>query len=80
MYPFQLLFKNEFEAKTFTISDIIGHRDDHFSKLLESIFFPDYLTGLFLLEFYSINILGIIIATILWEGIRTYSSLIAKLD
>ena len=49
------------------------------SQLLESIFFPDHLTGWSLLEFYIINILGIIISTILWEGIRTYS-IIAKLD
>ena len=49
------------------------------SQLLEFIFFSDYLTGLFLLEFYSINILGIIISTILWEGIRTYSSLLQNL-
>ena len=48
-------------------------------KLLEFIFLPDYIAGLFLLEFYSINILGIIIATILWEGIRTYSSLLQNL-
>ena len=48
-------------------------------KLLEFIFLPNYIAGLFLLEFYSINILGIIIATILWEGIRTYSSLLQNL-
>ena len=28
------------------------------SQTLEAIFFPDHLTGLFLLEFYIINILG----------------------
>ena len=38
-----------------------------------------HLTGWFLLEFYIINILGIIISTILWEGIRTYSSLLQNL-
>ncbi len=48
-------------------------------KLLEFIFLPDYIAGSFLLEFYSINILGIIISTILWEGIRTYSSLLQNL-
>ena len=48
-------------------------------KLLEFIFLPDYVAGSFLLEFYSINILGIIISTILWEGIRTYSSLLQNL-
>ena len=48
-------------------------------KLLEFIYLPNYIAGLFLLEFYSINILGIIIATILWEGIRTYSSLLQNL-
>ena len=49
------------------------------SQILEAIFFSDYLAGWFLLEFYSINILGIIISTILWEGIRTYSSLLQNL-
>ena len=48
-------------------------------KLLEFILLPDYVAGSFLLEFYSINILGIIISTILWEGIRTYSSLLQNL-
>ena len=48
-------------------------------KLLEFILLPDYVAASFLLEFYSINILGIIISTILWEGIRTYSSLLQNL-
>ena len=36
LYPFQLLFKNEFEAKTFPFSDIIGHWDDHFANYWNS--------------------------------------------
>ncbi|WP_338469633.1 HAMP domain-containing sensor histidine kinase [Niallia sp. XMNu-256] len=49
------------------------------SQILESTFYADHLTGLLLFEFYSINILGIIISIILWEGIRTYSKLLQNL-
>jgi two-component system, sporulation sensor kinase B len=49
------------------------------SQILEGIFFLDHLTGWSLLEFYMINILGLIISTILWEGIHTYSSLLQNL-
>ena len=33
LHPFQILFKNEFEAKTFTVSDFINHWDYHFSSI-----------------------------------------------
>ena len=46
---------------------------------LEFIFPKDYITGLILSGFYSINMLGLIISTIIWEGIRTYSSLLQNL-
>src|SRR3954454_1787896 len=49
------------------------------SQTLETISFPVHLTGWSLLEFYMINILALIISTILWEGIRTYSSLLQNL-
>ena len=46
---------------------------------LEFIYFSGYKPSLFLFEFYSINMLGIIISTIIWEGIRNYSSLLQNL-
>jgi two-component system, sporulation sensor kinase B len=49
------------------------------SQTLEAVSFPVHLTGWFLLEYYIINILGLIISTILWEGIRTYSILLQNL-
>jgi two-component system, sporulation sensor kinase B len=49
------------------------------SQVLEATFFSDHLSGLFLLEFYIINIFGVIISTILWEGIRSYSNLLQNL-
>src|SRR4051812_11499374 len=49
------------------------------SQILEATFFSDHLSGLFLLEFYIINIFGVIISTILWEGIRSYSNLLQNL-
>jgi two-component system sporulation sensor kinase B len=49
------------------------------SQVLEANFFSVHLKGLFLLEFYSINMFGIMISTILWEGIRNYSSLLQNL-
>ncbi len=49
------------------------------SQILEAAFYSEYLSGFFLIQFYSINIVGIIISTILWEGIRTYSSLLQNL-
>ena len=49
------------------------------SQTLEAVSFPVHLTGWFLLEYYIINILGLIISTILWEGIHTYSILLQDL-
>ena len=49
------------------------------SQTLEALTFPVYLTGWSLLEYYIINILGLMISTILWEGIRTYSILLQNL-
>ncbi|KAA9031144.1 sensor histidine kinase [Niallia endozanthoxylica] len=49
------------------------------SQVLEAIFFSEHITSLFLFEYYSINIIGIIIATILWEAIRMYSSILQNL-
>lgn len=50
-----------------------------FSQLLESTLYVEHLSGLFLFQFYAINIIGMIISTILWEGIRNYSSLLQNL-
>lgn len=50
-----------------------------FAQLLEAAFYIEHLTGFFLIQFYSINIVGIIISTMLLEGIRTYSSLLQNL-
>ena len=49
------------------------------SQMLEALSFSVHLTGGSLLEFYIINILGLIISTILLEGIRTYSILLQNL-
>ena len=49
------------------------------SQILEATFYSEYLSGFFLTQFYSINVIGIIISTILWEGIRNYSSLLQNL-
>jgi|SRR3954447_15423371 len=49
------------------------------SQTLEAVSFSVHLTGWSLLEFYIINILGLIISTILWEGIHTYSVLLQDL-
>ena len=49
------------------------------SQTLEAVSFPVHLTGWFLLEYYIINILGLIISMILWEGIHTYSILLQDL-
>jgi two-component system, sporulation sensor kinase B len=49
------------------------------SQTLEAISFDVHLTGWSLLEYYMVNILGLIISTILWEGIRTYSILLQNL-
>jgi two-component system, sporulation sensor kinase B len=49
------------------------------SQLLEAAFFSVHLKGFYLIEFYVVNILGIIISTTLWEGIRTYSNLLQNL-
>ena len=49
------------------------------SQTLEALSFPVHLTGWSLLEYYIINILGLIISTILWEGIRTYAILLQNL-
>ena len=46
---------------------------------MEATFFSDHLKGLYLFEFFIINILGIIISTILWEGIRSYSNILQNL-
>ncbi len=49
------------------------------SQTLEALSFSVHLTGWPLLEYYIINILGLIISTILWEGIHTYSILLQDL-
>jgi two-component system, sporulation sensor kinase B len=49
------------------------------SQVLEAAFFSVHLKGFYLIEFYVVNILGIIISTTLWEGIRTYSNLLQNL-
>ena len=49
------------------------------SQVLEATFFSDHLKGLYLFEFFIINILGIIISTVLWEGIRSYSNILQNL-
>ena len=49
------------------------------SQILEAFSFEEHLTGGALVEFYLINILGLMISTILWEGIRTYSILLQNL-
>ena len=49
------------------------------SQILEALSFPVHLTGWSLLQFYMINLLGLMISTILWEGIRTYAILLQNL-
>ncbi|WP_428912418.1 ATP-binding protein [Niallia sp. Krafla_26] len=49
------------------------------SQTMASLLNSDILPMRYLVEYYSINIFGIIIVTILWEGIRTYSSLLQNL-
>ena len=49
------------------------------SQILEALSFSEHLTGWSLLEYYIINILGLMISTILWEGVHTYSILLQDL-
>ena len=79
MHPLQILFKNEFEAKTFPFRYNISHWDYHFPNYWKRFLSPVHLTGWSLLEYYIINILGLIISTVLWEGIRTYAILLQNL-